>query len=108
MSVVGYFVVEKEPGDAVGSFNPDYRGIDRMPPFQMRPWGEDAVTYDYALPGWSGWSPRLWISLEKGVVRTVHGKRHYIIGDDRAVYEARGDRPTFESPDFESTFCRER
>jgi len=77
-------------------------------PLQIRPWGEDAVIYDYALPGWSRWSPRLWISFEKGVVRTVHGKRHYIMGDDRAVYEARGDRPTFESPDFESTFSRRR
>lgn len=77
-------------------------------PLQIRPWGEDAAIYDYALPGWARWSPGLWISFEKGAVRTVQGKRHYVIGDDYAVYEARADRPTFESPDFESTFTRAR
>jgi hypothetical protein len=78
-------------------------------PLQIRPWGKDAAIYDYALPGWAVWSPGLWISFEKGAVRTVQGKRHYMMRDDHAVYEARGDRPTaFEAPDFESTFSRAR
>jgi hypothetical protein len=77
-------------------------------PLRIRPWGPGAVIYDYAVPGWAVWSPELWIQFERGSVRTVHGKRHRLIGDDRAVYEARADRATFESPDFERTFNRGR
>ena len=77
-------------------------------PLQIRPWGEDSAIYDYALPGWALWSPGLWISFEKGAVRTVQGKRHRIIGEDQPVYETRTDRPTCESSDFESTFTRAR
>jgi hypothetical protein len=77
-------------------------------PLQTRPWGPDAAIYDYALPGWALSSPGLWISFQNGKVRTVQGKRHRLILDDYAVYEARADRPTFEHPDFESTFSRAR
>jgi hypothetical protein len=77
-------------------------------PLQIRPSGDAAVIYDYAIPGWTLSSPGLWIYFEKGAVRSVQGKRHRIIGEDQAVYEARADRPTFESPDFESTFSRAR
>lgn len=77
-------------------------------PLRVRPWGDAAVIYDYAIPGWGVSSPALWIYFEKGAVRSVQGKRHRIIGEDEAVYEARADRPTFESPDFESTFSRTR
>jgi hypothetical protein len=77
-------------------------------PLRIRPWGSTAEIYDYAIPGWASSSPGLWIYFEKGVVHTVQGKRHRMIGEDQAVYEARADRPTFESPDFESTFGRTR
>lgn len=77
-------------------------------PLRIRPWGPSAVIYDYAVPGWALSSSGLWIYFEKGAVRTVQGKRHRLIGNDQAVYEARNDRPTFESPDFESTFNRAR
>lgn len=78
-------------------------------PLQIRPSGENAAIYDYALPGWAVWSPVLWIEFRKGLVQTVQGKREYMVGDDHAVYEARSDRPTaFEAPDFESTFTRAR
>lgn len=77
-------------------------------PLRIRPWASNAVIYDYAIPGWTSSSPGLWIYFEKGAVSTVQGKRHRLIGDDEAVYESRADRPTFESPDFESTFGRAR
>jgi hypothetical protein len=77
-------------------------------PLQIRRWGPYAVIYDYAVPGWASSSAGLWVSFEKGSVRTVQGKRHSLIGDDYAVYEARADRPTFESPNFEATFNRPR
>ena len=48
------------------------------------------------------------LELRELQVRTVQGKRHYVIGGDYAVYEARDRRPTFESQDFESTFSRAR
>jgi hypothetical protein len=66
------------------------------------------VRYDYAIPGWAVSSPGLWIYFEKGAVQSVQGNRHHIFGEDQALYEARADRPTFESPDFESTFTRGR
>jgi hypothetical protein len=77
-------------------------------PLQIRPWGDGAAIYDYAIPGWAVSSPSLWISFEKGKVRTVHAKLHRVVGDDQAVYELRADQPKFESPDFESTFKRAR
>lgn len=77
-------------------------------PLRIRPSGATAVIYDYAIPGWAVASPGLWIHFEKGSVRTVQGKRHRMIGEDQAVYEVRSDRPTFESPDFETTFSRAR
>ncbi|HZM61945.1 MAG TPA: outer membrane protein assembly factor BamE [Vicinamibacterales bacterium] len=77
-------------------------------PRRVRPWGKDAEIYDYAIPGWGLWSPQLWISFDHGRVHTVQGKRYPLIADDYAVYEARGDRPLFESSDFESTFARAR
>jgi hypothetical protein len=77
-------------------------------PLRIRPWGDAAVIYDYAIPGWASSSPGLWIYFEKSAVQSVQGKRHRVIGEDQAVYEARADRPTFESPDFESTFTRAR
>jgi hypothetical protein len=77
-------------------------------PLRIRPWGEASAIYDYAIPGWGFSSPALWIYLEKGMVHTVQGKRYQMFGQDKAVYEARGDRPTFESPEFESTFSRPR
>jgi len=49
-------------------------------------------------------SPSLWIYFAKGTVSTVQRKRHGVISADEAVYEARADRRTFESPDFEPTF----
>jgi len=77
-------------------------------PLRIRPSGANAAIYDYAIPGWAFSSPGLWIYFEKGTVHTVQGKRHRIIGEDQAVYEARADRATFESPDFEATFSRAR
>jgi hypothetical protein len=77
-------------------------------PLRVRPWGKDAEIYDYAIPGWGLWSPQLWISFDHGRVHTVQGKRYPLIADDYAVDEARGDRPLFESSDFESTFARAR
>jgi hypothetical protein len=77
-------------------------------PLRIRPWGDAAVIYDYAIPGWAISSPGLWIYFERGAVQGVQGKRHRILGEDQAVYEARADRPPFESPDFESTFSRTR
>ena len=77
-------------------------------PLRIRPWGTNAVIYDYAISGWALSSPGLWIYFEKGAVSTVQGKRHRMIGEDEAVYEARAGRPTFESPDFEPTFSRAR
>jgi hypothetical protein len=77
-------------------------------PLRIRPWGSTAEIYDYAIPGWASPSPGLWIYFEKGAVRTVRATRHRMIGEDQAVYEARADRPTFESPDLESTFGRAR
>lgn len=77
-------------------------------PLRIRPWGDAAVVYDYAIPGWASSSPGLWIYFEKGAVQSVQGKRHRIFGEDHAVYEARADRSTFESRDFESTFSRAR
>ena len=77
-------------------------------PLRIRPWGDAAAIYDYAIPGWALSSPGLWIYFEKGAVHSVQGKRHRIVGEDQAIYEARADRPTFEGPDFESTFSRAR
>jgi outer membrane protein assembly factor BamE (lipoprotein component of BamABCDE complex) len=77
-------------------------------PLRVRPWGDAAAIYDYAIPGRAVSSPGLWIYFDKGAVRTVHGAWHPVAGESHAVYEARGDQPTFESPDFESTFTRAR
>src|SRR5258706_15512592 len=49
-------------------------------PLRTRPWGSNAVIYDYAIPGWAMSSPGLWIYFEKGTVSTVQGKRHRMIG----------------------------
>jgi hypothetical protein len=73
-------------------------------PLRIRPWGSDAVVYDYAIPGWALSSPSLWVFFDKGSVQTVQANRHRLVGDDQAVYEARADRPTFEGAAFESTF----
>jgi hypothetical protein len=73
-------------------------------PLRTRPWGQGSVIYDYAIPGLVLSSPSLWISFMHGSVETVHAKRHPLVADDYAIFEARADRPTFESPDFRSTF----
>jgi len=74
-------------------------------PLRTRPWGPNGVIYDYALPTIAIQSCSLWIHFEKGSVVTVQGKRHRLIGEDYAVYEARAGS-IFEGPDFESTFAR--
>ena len=77
-------------------------------PLRVRPWGATAAIYHYAIPGRAVSSPGLWIYFDKGAVGTVHGAWHPVIGESHAVYEARADQPTFETPDFESTFARAR
>lgn len=77
-------------------------------PLRIRSWSDAGAIYDYAIPGRAVSGPSLWIAFEKGAVRTVHGAWHPVIGESHAVYEARADQPTFESPDFESTFSRTR
>ena len=77
-------------------------------PLRIRPWGSDAVVYDYAIPGWALSSPSLWVFFDKGSVQTVQANRHRLVGDDQAVNEAHADRPTFESTAFESTFSSTR
>lgn len=74
-------------------------------PLRVRPWGDSAVIYDYASPGWAS-GQSLWVYMEKGAVRTVQGKRRRLIAGDEAVYEARPDRPTFESSEFSRVFAR--
>jgi outer membrane protein assembly factor BamE (lipoprotein component of BamABCDE complex) len=71
-------------------------------PLRIRPWGASAVVYDYArgAPSSSG----LWVYFEHDAVQTVQAKQRHWLASDTAVYEARADRTTFESPDFESTF----
>lgn len=76
------------------------------PPLRVRPWGPDWVCLDYALPGWSRQSPSLWVSLDHGVVRTVHAKIYPILAEDRAIYEAAVDRSMFDTADFETAFGR--
>ena len=75
-------------------------------PLRIRPWGEGAEVYDYAIPGWSAAHPSLWIAFERGAVRTVQAKSHKLLGEDTAVYEVRADQPAFETPEFESLFRR--
>jgi outer membrane protein assembly factor BamE (lipoprotein component of BamABCDE complex) len=77
-------------------------------PLRSRPWGDGSFVYDYAVQGWASSSPVLWIYFENRVVHTVQAKRHRILGEDQTVYEARADRPNFESPDFVPTFTRTR
>ena len=90
---------------SIGIGMSEQRVIERLgKPLRIRPWGSDAVLHDYALPGWAPSGPSLWVHFEGGRVRTVHGTRHRIIGDDYAVYEARADRPMFERSDFEPIF----
>ena len=77
-------------------------------PLRVRPWGAGGSIGDYAIPGWAVSSPGLWISFRNGAVDTVQGKLHRLIGEDRGVYEARADRATWESPEFEAVFDRRR